>query len=291
MSNNQLPEYLQFHGQSFKTGRLNVASTSKNGEIYLHHGKVVYAETEDKSGLLALFTLLLTEGSTVEWTESVSAPQMLFNESVDALLFQLAQLEDNGQTDEESLSSIFEAVDRKSEAIKLTDLKNYSASFEVLNTDFKGFVFYLKKTKNLIGRAEDCDIILPDSSVSGHHATITIEPTCIRIADLGSTNGCFVNGELVTDEIIQLGDELVVGTVQLQMSLKLQRNIKLDDESAEAASGQNASPALTEKVDPGVLRGKTAKVTGPITWKNLSKDDDKKDKMTGIFGKMFSKKP
>ena len=169
MPTSQLPEYLQFHGQSLKTGCLSVILNSTKGSIYLHHGKVVFAETNDKSGYLALFSLLLMENPSVKWTENVTAPQMLFSESIDALLFQLAQLEDNGQTDESSLCSIFEAVDRKSEAIKLTDLKNYTVSFEVLNTDFKGFIFYLQKEKSLIGRAEDCDIILPDSSVSGHH--------------------------------------------------------------------------------------------------------------------------
>ena len=286
----QLPEYLQFHGQSFKTGRLSVTSGTNTGEIYLHHGKVVYAELGSKTGFLALFSLLLMESPSVNWTENVSAPEMLFNESVDALLFQLAQLEDNGQTDETSLVSIFEAFDRKSEAIKLTDLKNYTVSFEVLNTDFKGFIFYLQKEKSLIGRSEDCDVILPDSSVSGHHATITIEPTCIRIADLGSTNGCFINGDLVADEIVQVGDELAVGTVKLQMSLKLQRNLAVSDDPSPMVPGQDAASAATQKIDPSVLREKTAKVTGPITWKNISEDEEKKSKMTGIFSKMFTKK-
>jgi pSer/pThr/pTyr-binding forkhead associated (FHA) protein len=54
-------------------------------------------------------------------------------------------------------------------------------------------------TRVVIGRDDDCDVVLDDPAVSGHHAAISVRrgaaPT---IEDLGSANGTFVNGRPVT---------------------------------------------------------------------------------------------
>ena len=124
--------------------------------------------------------------------------------------------------------------------------------------------------------------------------TSPLNPLAFRVADLGSTNGCFINGKLVADEIIQVGDQFAIGTVQLGMSLKMQRNLAIADETSSSSKepGQTATNVPAKKMDPSLLKEKTTKVTGPITWKNLPEEDDpKKSKMTGIFSKMFSKKP
>ncbi len=51
----------------------------------------------------------------------------------------------------------------------------------------------------LVGRAEDCDIMIPSDTdhlqVSRHHCLLEIHPPVVRVVDLGSTNGTFVNGE------------------------------------------------------------------------------------------------
>src|SRR5262245_19562407 len=56
-------------------------------------------------------------------------------------------------------------------------------------------------TRCLIGRGDDCDLRLPPSyghaDVSRHHCLIEIEPETVRIRDLGSRNGTFVNGEKI----------------------------------------------------------------------------------------------
>jgi pSer/pThr/pTyr-binding forkhead associated (FHA) protein len=49
-----------------------------------------------------------------------------------------------------------------------------------------------------IGRACDCDIQLADNlfhaDVSRHHCVLEINPPAIRVRDVGSRNGTFVNG-------------------------------------------------------------------------------------------------
>lgn len=49
----------------------------------------------------------------------------------------------------------------------------------------------------VIGRLEDCDIVLPSSSVSRKHARIFIENDRCYIEDLGSANGVIVDGQRV----------------------------------------------------------------------------------------------
>jgi len=70
-----------------------------------------------------------------------------------------------------------------------------------------------------IGRAADNDIRLEDSSVSGHHALLTISPSPymeglhdVFVDDLGSTNGTLVNGETVFHQRLHHEDILKTGT-------------------------------------------------------------------------------
>jgi len=70
-----------------------------------------------------------------------------------------------------------------------------------------------------IGRLEDNDIVIDgDSFISSHHARIEIRPEGAWVVDLGSTNGCFVNGQRVADErSVRKGDRIQVGSTVLEM--------------------------------------------------------------------------
>jgi len=81
-----------------------------------------------------------------------------------------------------------------------------------LNGQHKGEDFRLRVGKNVIGTAADCDIVLTDKKISRKHSTIRFEGGEFQIADLDSSNGCFVNDEkiqkhdLIDNDIIKLGD-------------------------------------------------------------------------------------
>lgn len=62
-----------------------------------------------------------------------------------------------------------------------------------------------------LGRATDCDIVLPERQISRYHARLERDATgSFVIRDLGSKNGTFVNGEPVGDQPYRLrdGDEI-----------------------------------------------------------------------------------
>ena len=48
--------------------------------------------------------------------------------------------------------------------------------------------------RKLIGRSESCDIVISDNNVSAVHAVLEVSPRGMKIFDMNSKNGTFVNG-------------------------------------------------------------------------------------------------
>jgi hypothetical protein len=71
--------------------------------------------------------------------------------------------------------------------------------------------FFVDQPALLLGRDEQCDVIIPDRQVSRHHARIHLEGERYVIEDMGSKNGTFVNGqELHEPYVLQDGDEIQI---------------------------------------------------------------------------------
>jgi len=70
---------------------------------------------------------------------------------------------------------------------------------------------FLEKSTLLIGRDEQCDLVIPDRQVSRQHASIVLQGDGYIVTDLGSKNGTFVNGqELGAPYTLQDGDEIQI---------------------------------------------------------------------------------
>ncbi|WP_165055172.1 MULTISPECIES: DUF3662 and FHA domain-containing protein [unclassified Adlercreutzia] len=71
-----------------------------------------------------------------------------------------------------------------------------------------------------IGRESRNDIVIPDINASRRHAEIHMEPTGTWVlADLGSTNGTFVNGRQIKSVPLRDADHLIIGTTELEFQL------------------------------------------------------------------------
>lgn len=69
----------------------------------------------------------------------------------------------------------------------------------------------IEKERVIIGRSEDCDIVLVERQVSRHHARIRRLDSQYVLEDLGSRNGTYVNGREVTGPyVLQDGDEIQI---------------------------------------------------------------------------------
>ena len=72
----------------------------------------------------------------------------------------------------------------------------------------------------VIGRRAECDVILRDDAVSGHHARISWDTDSWQVEDLTSTNGTFVNGERVTRPTrLKTGDALRTGNATWRVEM------------------------------------------------------------------------
>jgi len=72
----------------------------------------------------------------------------------------------------------------------------------------------LPDTIKTLGRAARADFVVDAALVSRLHCRLTLSGDDLRVEDLASTNGTWVNGERVTSAALAPGDVLKVGRVE-----------------------------------------------------------------------------
>lgn len=73
---------------------------------------------------------------------------------------------------------------------------------------YKGNEYYVRRDEFIIGRSPECDLVINETTVSGKHSKITKVGEQFEIADLGSTNGTFVNGVKVDVKRLRTDDNI-----------------------------------------------------------------------------------
>ena len=74
----------------------------------------------------------------------------------------------------------------------------------------------------LVGRGGSCQLVIDDSLVSRRHALIVVKSEGVKIKDLGSANGVYVNGSRIQESIeLRAGDRVLIG--QEEMVLQVRR--------------------------------------------------------------------
>ncbi len=72
----------------------------------------------------------------------------------------------------------------------------------------------------VVGTERDCDLRPVNAHLSRHHCVFKKDEYALRVRDLGSVNGTFVNGRRISGEaILKPGDEVTVGDVTLHVYL------------------------------------------------------------------------
>jgi two-component system cell cycle response regulator len=88
-----------------------------------------------------------------------------------------------------------------------------------------------------IGRARESQICVDDDSVSRHHAEILVDDFGVKLRDLGSANGTYVNDTRVAEAYLIEGDRIEVGPtvikfvvgVEAQYHLQIQKLLPSND--------------------------------------------------------------
>lgn len=86
----------------------------------------------------------------------------------------------------------------------------------ILTEQFRGVIFALTRKEYVLGRADEQDICIRDSTVSKNHCRLIEDGNTYTVEDLGSTNGTRINNALISSRTaLQDGDYLQVGGVEL----------------------------------------------------------------------------
>lgn len=88
-------------------------------------------------------------------------------------------------------------------------------TLQIVGGEGEGTTFALEQKTTVLGRGEDCDIVINHPMVSRHHAKIVRVGPSYYIHDLQSTNGTMVNGQRIDQHVLQSEDEIQIGMTLL----------------------------------------------------------------------------
>src|SRR5437016_8135612 len=131
----------------------------------------------------------------------------------------------------------------KTEMINPARLDGVSANCIVKGPNGVEKAFPMRSITVVIGRSDACEISVKDSSMSGKHAEISKINGEIRVKDLGSANGIWLNGERVEDVELFDGDVLRLG----------QPSIRVDVVGRRKPPDAGLTPRVLAAIIPGVL--------------------------------------
>ncbi len=131
----------------------------------------------------------------------------------------------------------------KTEMINPALLDGVSANFIVKGPNGVEKAYPMRAISVTIGRSDQCDIAVKDSSMSGRHAEISKMNGEIRVKDMGSANGIWLNGERVEDVELFDGDVLRLG----------QTSIRVDVVGGRKRPNAGLSPRMIAAILAGVV--------------------------------------
>src|SRR5262245_43151110 len=95
------------------------------------------------------------------------------------------------------------------------------ARLVVISNSHAGLSYELGRRWVTIGRNPGNAFQITESSVSGHHCEVLLRGSVLLVRDLRSTNGTFINDALITEGVLDMGDTLQIGDVELRLENSL----------------------------------------------------------------------
>jgi pSer/pThr/pTyr-binding forkhead associated (FHA) protein len=122
------------------------------------------------------------------------------------------------------------------------------------DNDIQEFDFDADTSVISIGRRSTNDVCIPNLSVSGKHARITIDTTGALIEDLNSTNGTYINGRLISRQLLESGDEIIIGKTRIQYKTPTAADSRepITKLTGNGSNSRVTAPVLTPPLSPSV---------------------------------------
>ncbi|HMF95066.1 MAG TPA: FHA domain-containing protein, partial [Vicinamibacterales bacterium] len=82
--------------------------------------------------------------------------------------------------------------------------------------------FLLAEGRTMLGRGQNCDVVINDESISRQHARLVVGADQVELSDLQSRNGTYVAGRPVHDATLLGGEQLSFGDVTATLERRAQ---------------------------------------------------------------------
>ena len=102
--------------------------------------------------------------------------------------------------------------------------------------------FPLPSSITIIGRRHDCDLRIPLMVVSRRHCELSMNKDTLKIRDLDSRCGTFLNGKRINEAVVKAGDYIRIGPLTFLL--------QIDGKPEEIAPPQRAKPVPAPKEAP-----------------------------------------
>ena len=79
--------------------------------------------------------------------------------------------------------------------------------------------FPLPSDITVIGRRHDCDLCVPLMVVSRRHCQLSQNDEALKIRDLDSRSGTFLNGKRISEATVQAGDYITIGPLTFLLQI------------------------------------------------------------------------
>ncbi len=140
------------------------------------------------------------------------------------------------------------------------------------------------KFKTRVGRESDNDVVIVDPRISRYHFQISFEDGKWLLSDLGSVNGTYINGMLVSvPQALSHGDQIQLGeTVLVYRDPAVEKDTPFDPSDTvhgrTSASSAVPQPTVSGKrmvwIVGGLILILVLALAGLITWLNRNKERD-----------------
>lgn len=108
--------------------------------------------------------------------------------------------------------------------------------------------FPLPSSVTVIGRRHSCDLCIPLTSVSRKHCQLNHDDGVLKIRDLDSRNGTYLNGKRIDEAVVQAGNSIKIGPLIFVLQIDGQpQTIAEPASAAQSSSRQDA--AMEDIVD------------------------------------------
>jgi len=135
--------------------------------------------------------------------------------------------------------------------------KHKDIKFELVSEDGLS-TYVIPKKRILVGSGESCDLALIGESIEGVHAVVEVLSNCLRVYDMNTLEGSFVNGQSAIAKDAYPGDQICFGKICFSVDFF---------DATSAIADNNVPPILIEDLDSGVSS------VVPISPKRINKID------------------